>query len=193
MIVRSDRVTPEKLKWYDQFGPYAWICYEGKVLRMEYDIQTINDAHRLLIRKEHHNLIKLQKEPFTYVMTGCKEDWIKYGLQPVYFLVSDVKQDNRWYQPIRRIDLASQKEPYWITEDIEEGIEQCRQIVGCPNCCPDESPWPQAAIAVPVKEIAEHFLEAGWDKRIVDEVILHKEVDWFKQGKLPLDQKKRGS
>lgn len=190
MIARSDRMSQELLDRFKEFQRFAWICFDPRVIGVEYEINTIGDAHRLLIKKEHHNFIKLGKEPFTYVLSGSKEDWILYGLQPVFFIVSDIKKENRWYQPIRDFYFEVSEDPYWVTEDIEEAICYSQRLGSCPNCCPDNSPWPGAAIAVPLDEIARHFLSVGWDKNIVDEVILGKEVDWFKQGSLPLDKEK---
>lgn len=181
MIVRSDKVQPDRLKWFDQFAPFAWICFDINSSLIAIAINDIHAVRRITIRNEDYNLLEFQKEPLTFVIKSV-EGLMLYNQQSTLFPVSVIKRDNRWYQLISQVELESQETPYWITDDVEEGIEYSKCIIKCPNCCPDGIPWPVPAIAVPISQIAQDFLKAGWDKRIVDEVILHKEVDWLKKG-----------
>lgn len=188
MIVRYDKATPSQKESFNAMNPYAWICANPYYRREQARIQTIEDAREKLIRSGHHHLIKLNKSPFAERLHTV-EDWLLYGVQECYFIVHDIYTGSTWWQPIRSFNLEKVKdESFWISESVEEAIDVSEGLIRCPNCNPGkELSFFEHSVLVPIEIIADYFLDQGWDKEVVDTVILgHRPQEKVEQTELEL-------
>ena len=177
MLAQYHKLSRDQKALIADLGPFTFVCADPEARKRKAAVKNVYEAQSQLKTGSDSNLIDLQKEPFRGRLRSV-EDWTLYGMSDLFFQVNKVSESGRWRQTIRHTDFSQIKNHFWVTEDIDTAADISRRIAACPNCVTNGLPWPEAAVAVPVNEVARHFLALGWEKSIVDEVIL-----WHKTGK----------